>query len=125
MFKGDLVSFFMSIDRTLLLGKLLRFAEKKYHGEYKEILLRLVRVIVLHSPEKDCLFNSNPELWQKLPANKSAPQRGGQRWTDRQSDHTIVRQFPDVVFRHLCTVDYARCELPLCAVRGRLSVDMR
>ena len=76
VFKGDLVSFFMSIDRTLLLGKLLRFAEKKYHGEYKEILLRLVRVIVLHSPEKDCLFNSNPALWQELPANKSLLRNG-------------------------------------------------
>ena len=76
VFKGDLVSFFMSIDRVLQLGMLLRFTKRKYHGGYKEILLRVIRAVVLHSPEKDCVFNGDTTLWRQLPENKSLLRNG-------------------------------------------------
>ena len=71
VFKGDLVSFFMSIRRNLLWYLLERFIRRHYDGGDEEILLRTVKTIIFHHPEDDCIINGDPKEWQKLPKNKS------------------------------------------------------
>ena len=71
VFKGDLVSFFMSIRRNLLWYLLERFIRRHYDGGDKEVLLRTVKTVVYHHPEDDCIINGDPKEWQKLPKNKS------------------------------------------------------
>lgn len=71
VFRGDLEGFFMSINKDLLWHLLERFIKRKYNGEYKNLLLYLVREVVMHHPEKDCIINSPPEWWSELNPRKS------------------------------------------------------
>lgn len=71
VFRGDLCGFFMSIDKDVLWERLEKFARRRYHGEYKEILLEATRKTIYHHPERDCVLNSPPEWWGNLEANKS------------------------------------------------------
>ena len=95
VFKGDLVGFFMSIDKELLWYRLERFITRwmKRHGRegwkrigqdilsrlrmtempemYWDILTRTVRIVVMHHPEMDCVLNSPASWWAHLTANKS------------------------------------------------------
>ena len=71
VFKGDLVSFFMSIRRDLLWYLLERLIRRHYDGGDKEVLLRIVKVVVYHHPEDDCIINGDPAEWRNLPKNKS------------------------------------------------------
>ena len=76
VFRGDLVSFFNSIDKQLLHDKLRKFTKLKYNGDFKSILVRLACIIVMHSPEENCLFNSDPRLWEGLQESKSMMRNG-------------------------------------------------
>lgn len=69
--KGDLKSFFMSIDRNLLYSILERTIRAKYHGEDIEWWLWLWRKVVLNSPERNCVRTGDVSLWNRLPKNKS------------------------------------------------------
>lgn len=96
VFRGDLVGFFMSIDKDLLWYLLERFIKrwkKRYEREgwgplcrkvdlgllrlecmpemYWDILLRTTEAIVKHHPENDCVLNSPAEWWHGLAPNKS------------------------------------------------------
>lgn len=71
VFKGDLVSFFMSIRRDLLWYLLERLIRRHYNGGDKDVLLRIVKVVVYHHPEDDCIINGDPAEWRNLPKNKS------------------------------------------------------
>ena len=98
VFRGDLVGFFMSIDKELLWYLLRRFilrwhrrwlreewasltsvvnlydlgyANGKMPEMYWSILLTTVETIVKHHPERDCVLNTDPALWQGLAPNKS------------------------------------------------------
>ncbi len=87
VFRGDLVGFFMSIDKDLLWSLLEKFIKrwrKRYaihaakpfdarpDGEmYWDILLRTTEAIVKHHPENDCIINASADLWQGLSPNKS------------------------------------------------------
>ena len=71
VFKGDLISFFMSIRRDLLWYLLERFIRRHYDGGDKEVLLRTVKTVVYHHPEDDCIINGDPSEWRNLPKNKS------------------------------------------------------
>lgn len=71
VFKGDLVSFFMSIRRDLLWYLLERLIRRHYDGGDKEVLLRTVKTVVYHHPEDDCIINGKPDEWRNLPKNKS------------------------------------------------------
>lgn len=71
IFKGDLVGFFMTIVKRRMCDKLLSFTRRHYHKSDKDLLLWLIEIIVMHHPEKDCVFNSRPEDWANLTANKS------------------------------------------------------
>ena len=44
---------------------------RKYHGDYKDILLNLTKVTVMHHPERNCIFNTDPAKWLDLAPNKS------------------------------------------------------
>lgn len=69
--KMDISGMFMSIDKALLAGKLDEFIIAHYKGEDIEDLRYLVRVTVMHSPEKNCELHSPKKFWKALPANKS------------------------------------------------------
>ena len=87
VFRGDLVGFFMSINKDLLWYLLERFAlrwkkisEKNGWSRYGlagmpemywEILLYTTRTVVMHHPESDCILNTNPKEWLNLAPNKS------------------------------------------------------
>ena len=86
VFRGDLVGFFMSIDKDLLWYLLNRFIKRwrhriEVHGKgnpagdidmYWDILSMATNVVVMHHPEKDCVLNSEAYLWEEhMAANKS------------------------------------------------------
>ena len=87
VFRGDLVGFFMSINKSLLWQLLERFAVRwKKRSErngwcryglagmpemYWPVLLRTTRTVVMHHPEEDCILNTNPKEWLNLAPNKS------------------------------------------------------
>ena len=52
--KFDLKSFFMSIDREVLLNLLVAFTKKYYHGDDIDTLLYLIEIIIRHNPQEDC-----------------------------------------------------------------------
>ena len=64
-YRGDLVSFFMSIDKRILWAKLEPFIRETYKGKYMSILLNITRIVVFHCPEKLCVFNTDTEEWVK------------------------------------------------------------
>ncbi len=63
VFRGDIVSFFMSIDKRILWAKMEPFIKEKYQGHYLKQLLAVTRTIVFHCPEKLCVFNTSYEEW--------------------------------------------------------------
>ncbi|MBR5042994.1 MAG: reverse transcriptase [Bacteroidales bacterium] len=71
VFRGDLVGFFMGISKSRLWYLLGRFIRRYYHGDYKDILLRVTEQVVMHHPERDCVFNTDPREWLGLSMRKS------------------------------------------------------
>lgn len=88
VFKGDLVGFFMSIDKDLLWYLLERFMKRwkvksslngwRFYGlddmpeMYWNILFRVTRQVVMHHPEDDCMLNTPPSMWERyITPNKS------------------------------------------------------
>ena len=91
VFRGDLVGFFMAIDKDLLWHLLYKFMlrwQKRQKREswkriynlgivgtmpdmYWNILIRTTKVIVLHHPECDCVLNTKPHLWENMAPTKS------------------------------------------------------
>ena len=95
VFRGDLVGFFMSIDKDILWYHLDRFItrwQKRYIRSgwqtipqpvfdrlgtnvmpemYWTILYRTTKTIVMHHPERNCVINTNPAMWNGLAPNKS------------------------------------------------------
>lgn len=61
----------MSIDKKLLAEMVDRFIVKYYKGEDIDDLRYLCRVVILHSPEKNCERHSPLSYWEKLDKNKS------------------------------------------------------
>ena len=87
VFRGDIVGFFMSINKELLWYLLERFMcrwqfrEQHFGWEryeltgqpemYWGVLFRVTRIIVMHHPEQNCVLNSPVHLWKNLAPNKS------------------------------------------------------
>lgn len=69
--KLDLKGFFMSINKKLLSEMVDRFIVEYYKGEDIDDLRYLCRVVILHSPEKNCERHSPLSYWEKLDKNKS------------------------------------------------------
>lgn len=70
--KGDIKSFFMSIDKEQLATMTDMIIQMHYVGDDKEDLRWVSRKIIMHSPEKKCVLNSPQYWWDKfLPPDKS------------------------------------------------------
>ncbi|HBB27568.1 TPA: hypothetical protein DCZ36_03685 [Candidatus Gracilibacteria bacterium] len=69
--KLDIAGFFMSIDRTVLLGMIENIIDTKYSGEDSETLRFLVRTVIGNDPTKNCVIKGKRTDWQGLPRNKS------------------------------------------------------
>lgn len=100
----DLSGFFMGINREKAAGRLCKFVADRYVGEDKAVLLHLIRLIITHAPEEDCIRYGSPEEWAALPERKSLFHRHGLPIGDLLSqldgnfeldiiDHFITRHF--------------------------------
>lgn len=69
--KNDLQGFFMSIHKPTLWIMLEKFIWENYTGADMNILLYLVKKVVLHNPELNCIRRSPIQMWNGLAANKS------------------------------------------------------
>jgi len=69
--EGDIQGFFMSIDKEMLADLTERFVRAYYEGDDMEDLVWVSRLVVMHSPERDCVLQSPKSLWAHLPRNKS------------------------------------------------------
>lgn len=69
--KFDMKSFFMSIDKEILLELLIPFIRENYKGSDIEDLIWLVEITVRHEPQKNCIKKGRLELWNELPKDKS------------------------------------------------------
>ena len=69
--KFDMKSFFMSIDKEVLLRYLIPFVKDKYKGDDLEDLLWILEVTIRHEPQKDCIKRGRLDLWDELPPEKS------------------------------------------------------
>lgn len=67
----DVRNFFMSINRSLALRKVLEIVEGEYDREDRELLIWLLHKILLYAPEKDFYICGNPEDWKDYPKEKS------------------------------------------------------
>ncbi len=65
VFRGDIVSFFMSIDKRILWAKMEPFICEKYHGQCLKQVLYATKTIIFHRPENNCLFNTPLAEWAK------------------------------------------------------------
>lgn len=69
--KCDLKSFFMSLDKRVLLQKLYSVIDRMdYSMEDNFFMKWVLSLIVMHCPQKQC-FKKNPGSWNGLPPNKS------------------------------------------------------
>ena len=71
VYKGDMDSFYMRIPKPLLWQRLEAFINAKYDFHDKDLLLWLTKMVVFHSPEKNCILNSPPDMWRNLKPSKS------------------------------------------------------
>lgn len=69
--KMDMKGFFMSINKPILIKKILEFIDEKYEGADKEDLKWLVETILNDNPEKHCYLKSPTSEWSTLEADKS------------------------------------------------------
>lgn len=70
--KIDIVSFFMSIDKTILKTNLIQFMQNKCgHWENLDRWIQLAVQIINNRPELNCIKKGDLSLWDKLPKSKS------------------------------------------------------
>lgn len=69
--KIDISGFFMSIDKDILLAKLIPFIRENYQGDDIDTLLWLIEVTTRHQPQLCCERRSPIWMWDDLPDNKS------------------------------------------------------
>ena len=67
----DILSFFMTIDKQRLIERLVALIDEQYDGPWKDHLLYLMRVIVMHRPQDNCERRGDLSLWKVLPSHKS------------------------------------------------------
>lgn len=65
VYRGDIVSFFMSIDKRIMWQRLMPFIRENYKGRYMEQLMYAAKTVVFHCPEKNCVFNTDATEWCK------------------------------------------------------------
>ena len=77
--KDDVVGFFMNIEKAIMWRMLHELVTEQYHGDHKEVLLRLTEITVMNRPEQGCILNSPVEMWQFLDSGKSLFGTDGKR----------------------------------------------
>lgn len=71
VYKGDIVGFFMNINKRILLGELHSLIVNRYKGTDIDILLYLVEKTVFHCPQKSCCIRSPVDMWKIIRRDKS------------------------------------------------------
>ncbi len=71
VYKGDIVGFFMNINKTILWDELRTLIRARYKGADIDILLYLVEKTVFHLPQRSCRIQSPVEMWQRIRPDKS------------------------------------------------------
>lgn len=69
--KFDMKGFFMNIHKPTLNRMLQSFIDERYEGADKELLKWLVKKIVMHCPEKNCIRKSPDRMWELIDPEKS------------------------------------------------------
>lgn len=69
--KFDLKSFFMSIDKRIILKILIPYIKTHYKENDLDTLLYLIKTIVNHCPQDNCIKKSDDWKWSLLTPNKS------------------------------------------------------
>lgn len=69
--KGDIKSYFMSMNKSLIWEMLSDFLYEKYHADDRDCLLYLLSVTIFNHPEKNCVRRTPKRMWDELPASKS------------------------------------------------------
>lgn len=69
--KFDLSGFFMSLDRQIVLDKMLWVVDNRYTGRFAPILRYLLPIIILSDCTKGAMRISPQSDWEKLPARKT------------------------------------------------------
>lgn len=69
--KCDIKSYYMSIDRQILMDMVERVVVDDYGGEDADWWLWLWRKIIFHRPELDCEIHGDPRLFKMLEKGKS------------------------------------------------------
>lgn len=67
----DIVGFFMSIKKNILIRFLKEFVYEHYKGDDIDLVFRTLCIVVQHNPSKDCEVHGKTELFKDLPKNKS------------------------------------------------------
>ena len=67
----DLVGFFMSIDKAILIAKLRDFVYANYHEEDVDLVFKTLCTVIMHNPSRDCEIHGKEQLFGRLPRNKS------------------------------------------------------
>ena len=69
--KFDLEGFFMTISKPLLWDILYNMLQDELKGDDKYFIIKILRKMVFHSPQRNCIRKSPSWLWKKLPKYKS------------------------------------------------------
>lgn len=69
--KLDIKSYFMSIDRDILLAKLHKFIYDKYKGQDIKKIIYLSNLVINNDVTKNCILKSSFNKWSDLPKSKS------------------------------------------------------
>lgn len=67
----DLVGFFMSISKPILINNLREFVYANYHEPDVDLVFKTLCIIINHNPSTDCDIHGNADLFSQLPHNKS------------------------------------------------------
>lgn len=71
VFKKDFSGFFMSIGTNLWAGRMEDFIRGNHHGNDKELLLYLNRIIYQSLPQEGCYLATRKSAWADFPKHKS------------------------------------------------------
>lgn len=67
----DLVGFFMSINKNILIEQLREFIYAKYNEPDVDLVFSVLCTVIRHNPATDCEIHGRADLFDKLPHNKS------------------------------------------------------
>ncbi len=67
----DIIGFFMSIKKDILIRLLKEFVYANYKGQDIDLVFRTLCVVIMHNPSRDCKMKGKTELFEQLPDNKS------------------------------------------------------